>query len=52
MTAVFGAVTIERLLLNRGLAVGFQPATRVVGAQRLHSELVAEGVFGQTSVII
>ena len=52
LTAVLGAVTIERLLLNRGLAVGFQPATRVVGAQRLHSELVAEGVFGQTSVII
>src|SRR5205085_9738880 len=52
MTGVFGAVTIDRLLLNRGLAVGFQPATRVVGTRRLHGELVSEGVFGQTSVIV
>ncbi len=52
MTGVFGAVTIDRLLSNRGLAVGFQPATRVVGTSRLHAELVSEGVFGQTSVIV
>ncbi len=52
MTGVFGAVTIDRLLLGRGLCVGFQPATQVVGPRRLHSELVSEGVFGQTSVLI
>ena len=52
MTGVIGAVTIDALLLDRGQAIGFQPATRVVGAQRLHGELVAEGVFGQTSVLI
>ena len=52
MTAVFGAVTIERLLANRALAVGFPPATWVVGTKRMHGELVSEGVFGQTSVLI
>ncbi len=52
MTGVFGAVTIEQLLSNRSFAVGFQPATRVVGSRRLHAELVSEGVFGQTSVIV
>lgn len=52
MTGVFGAATIDRLLLQRGEAAGFQPATRIVGVKRLHAELVADGVFGQTSVIV
>jgi hypothetical protein len=52
MTGVFGAATIDCLLLNRAKAVGFQSATQVVGSKRLHGELSADGVFGQTSVIL
>jgi hypothetical protein len=52
MTGTIGAVTIDALLLGRGRANGFQPATRVIGPQRLHSELISDGVFGQTSVLI
>ena len=52
MTGVIGAATIDALLLGRGRASGFQPATRVVGSQRLHAELVSDGVFGQTSVLL
>src|SRR5882757_4548670 len=52
MTGTIGAVTIDALLLDSGRAVGFEPATRVVDPKRLHGELVADGVFGQTSVLI
>lgn len=52
MTGTIGAVTIDALLVDRGRAHGFQPATRVVGSHRLHSELVSDGAFGQTSVLI
>jgi hypothetical protein len=52
MTGVMGAVTIDALLHHRGLAAGFQAAAHVVGVKRFHAELVSEGVFGQTSVLI
>lgn len=52
MTGVIGAVTIDMLLLNRQRKCGFQPALQVVGVHRMRSELEAEGVFGQTSVLI
>lgn len=52
MTGVIGATTIDALLRDRAQASGFQSATRVVGAKRLHAELLSEGVFGQTTVLI
>ncbi len=52
LTASIGAATIDTLLRDRAAVVGFQPATRVVGVKRLHAELVSEGVFGQTDVLI
>jgi hypothetical protein len=52
MTGVIGATTIDALLRNRGRAVGFQAAAHVVGVKQLHAELVSDGVFGQTSVLI
>jgi hypothetical protein len=52
MTGVMGAITIDVLLQNRGLVAGFQAAAHVVGVKRLHAELVSDGVFGQTNVLI
>lgn len=52
MTGVVGAATIDALLLGRQKAAGFQAATQVVGVERMRAELTAEGVFGQTSVLI
>lgn len=52
LTGAIGATTIDTLLLGRAQAVGFQPATQVVGVKRLHGELASEGVFGQTEVLI
>ena len=52
MTGTIGAVTIDTLLLGRQRAVGFQPATSVVGIDRMRGELTSEGVLGQTTVLI
>lgn len=52
MTGVVGAATIDALLGGREHPTGFQPAIRIVGTKRLHAELVSEGVFGQTTVLI
>lgn len=52
MTGVIGAATIDTLVRERANVSGFHPATRVVGVKRLHAELVSEGVFGQTTVLI
>ena len=52
MTGVIGATTIDCLLLGRHKAVGFQPATQVVGVKQMHAELVTDGVFGPTTVLI
>ena len=52
MTGTIGAVTIDTLLLGRQRAVGFQPATSVVGVDRMRGELTSEGVLGQTTVLI
>ena len=52
MTGVIGAATIDTLLLGREKAVGFQPATAIVGVDRMRGELTSEGVLGQTTVLI
>jgi hypothetical protein len=52
MTGTIGAVTIDTLLLGRQKAAGFQPATSVVGVERMRGELISEGVLGQTTVLI
>jgi hypothetical protein len=51
MTAVIGATIIDTLLQGRPKEVGFQSPVKVVGVHRMRSELEAEGVFGQTSVL-
>lgn len=52
MTGVIGAATIATLLATGGKEVGFQPATQVVGVKQLRDNLTADGVFGQTEVLI
>ena len=52
MTGTIGAVTIDTLVQGREKAVGFQPATNVVGVERMRGELKSEGVLGQTTVLI
>ena len=52
LTGVIGAFTIERLLAGRQQAVGFQPATTVVGVARMRAELETEGVLGQITELV
>jgi hypothetical protein len=52
LTALIGVATIDALLLKRHRAVGFQPATSVVGVKRMRSALEDGGVLGQVTSII
>lgn len=52
MTGTIGAVTIDTVLLGRQQAVGFQPATAVVGYKKMRAELESGGVFGQMTALI
>lgn len=52
MTGLIGVTTIDTLLKNRQRAVGFQPATSVVGPKVMRAALEDGGVFGQMTAII
>jgi hypothetical protein len=52
LTGAIGAVTIDTLLLGREKAVGFKPATEIVGYRRMRAELESEGVLGQMTELI
>lgn len=52
MTGLIGAAMIDVLVLGRERAVGFQPATTVVGPKLMRAVLEDGGVYGQTTAII
>lgn len=52
MTGLIGAATIDTLLQGRQRAVGFQPATSVVGVKPMRAVLEDGGVYGQMTAII
>lgn len=52
MTGTISALTIDTILLGRHQAVGFEPATRIVGYKKMRTELETGGVFGPLTVLI
>lgn len=52
MTGIIGATMIDTLVLGRQRAVGFQPATTVVGPRLMRTALEDGGVYGQMTAII
>ncbi|HJP99558.1 MAG TPA: DUF5938 domain-containing protein [Rhodanobacteraceae bacterium] len=52
MTGLIGAALIDTLVLGRERAVGFQPATTVVGPKPMRAILEDGGVYGQITAII